>query len=184
MAITAFLSSTPGLLNRGLGGSASPGHVPHSSILSPTDWTSCAPGYIIVPRPPSSCGRHKSHSIQPIHSQGYILIFLDRMYLLFTQVDFLLWQLGRGQYVTLEWRSFPKSLWMFCSVGKKDSFLGRVGCCFSTLLCLGLASDFLCACRGYVLHCQICFRWYCGRWVREVLGQYPYVIAWAVIVCW
>ena len=40
--------------------------------------------------------------IQPIHSQGYILIFLDRMHLLFTQVHFLFWQLGwvGGQYTT------------------------------------------------------------------------------------
>ena len=42
-----------------------------------------------------------SHSIQPVHGQGYILIFLDRMHLLFTQVYFLFWQLGRGQYVTI-----------------------------------------------------------------------------------
>ena len=53
------------------------------------------PGYIIVRRPPSSCGRHKSHSIQPVHCQGYILIFLDQMHLLFTQGHFLFWQLGR-----------------------------------------------------------------------------------------
>ena len=39
--------------------------------------------------------------IQPVHGHGYILIFLDRMHLLFTQVHFLFWQLGRGQYVTL-----------------------------------------------------------------------------------
>ena len=30
-----------------------------------------------------------SHSIQPVHGQGYILIFLDRMHLLFAQVHFL-----------------------------------------------------------------------------------------------
>ena len=36
MAITAFLSRSPGLLNRGPGGPASLGHVPHSSIFSPT----------------------------------------------------------------------------------------------------------------------------------------------------
>ena len=42
--------------------------------------------------------------IQPIHGQGYILIFLDRMHLLFTQVHFLFWQPGRvgGQYTTTE----------------------------------------------------------------------------------
>ena len=34
-------------------------------ILSPTDWTSCAPSYIIVRSLPSSCGRHKSHSFNP-----------------------------------------------------------------------------------------------------------------------
>ena len=34
-------------------------------ILSSTDWTSCAPSYIIVRNPPSSCGRHKSHSFNP-----------------------------------------------------------------------------------------------------------------------
>ena len=40
--------------------------------------------------------------IQPVHGQGYILIFLNRMHLLFTQVHFLFWQLGRvgGQYTT------------------------------------------------------------------------------------
>ena len=41
--------------------------------------------------------------IQPVHGQGYnILIFLDRMHLLFTQVNFLFWQPGRvgGQYAT------------------------------------------------------------------------------------
>ena len=38
--------------------------------------------------------------IQPVHGQGYLLIFLDRMHLLFTQVYFLFWQLGQGQYVT------------------------------------------------------------------------------------
>ena len=33
--------------------------------------------------------------IQPVHGQGYnILIFLDRMHLIFTQVHFLFWQLG------------------------------------------------------------------------------------------
>ena len=51
MAITAFLSPSPGLLNRGPGAPASLGHVPHSSIFSPTDRTSCAPSYIIIWRP-------------------------------------------------------------------------------------------------------------------------------------
>ena len=51
MAITAFLSRSPGLLNRGPEGPASLGHVPHSSIFSPTDWTSGAPSYIIIWHP-------------------------------------------------------------------------------------------------------------------------------------
>ena len=41
--------------------------------------------------------------IQSVHGQGYILIFLDRVHLLFTQVHFLFWQPGRvgGQYTTI-----------------------------------------------------------------------------------
>ena len=61
LAITAFLSRSPVLLNRGptlLGA----GFL--NRILSLTDCTSCAPSYIIVRRPPS-CGRHKSHSFKP-----------------------------------------------------------------------------------------------------------------------
>ena len=40
--------------------------------------------------------------IKPVHGQGYILIFLDRMHLFFTRVHFLFWQIGRvgGQYTT------------------------------------------------------------------------------------
>ena len=59
MATTAFLSRSPRLLNR------RPTQLGAGflyRILSPTDWTSCVPSYIIVRRPPSSCGRHKVHS--------------------------------------------------------------------------------------------------------------------------
>ena len=44
--------------------------------------------------------------IQPIHGQGYTLLFLDRMHLLFRQVHFLFWLPGRvvGQYTTAGWR--------------------------------------------------------------------------------
>ena len=49
-----------------------------------TDWISCALSYIIVQRTPSSCGRHNcTHSTHP-RSKVIILIFLDRMHLLFT----------------------------------------------------------------------------------------------------
>ena len=65
MATTAFLSHSPGLLNWGPGGPASldAGFLYH--ILSPTDWTCFAPSYIIVRCTPSSCGRHKSLSVNP-----------------------------------------------------------------------------------------------------------------------
>ena len=85
LAITAFLSRSPGLLNRGplcwvlVFSTASylqllnrwPKGPPLLGagllyrILSPTYWTSCAPSYIFVQRPPSSRGRHKSHSFNP-----------------------------------------------------------------------------------------------------------------------
>ena len=106
---SAFLSRSPGLLNRGPGGPASLGHVPQSSIFSPTDLISkltdflSSQSYIIVQRPPS-CGHHNFVLIQPVHGQGYnILIFLNQMHLLFTQVHFLFWQPGWvvGQYTTI-----------------------------------------------------------------------------------
>ena len=128
MAITAFLSSSPGLLNRGPGGSASLGHGPHSSIfsptataqsgawgppllsagslyriLSPTDLNVLSPGlYNNLTSTLLPVNVTMSHSIQPLDSQRHILIFLDRMHLLFTQVHFLFWQRGRlgGQYKT------------------------------------------------------------------------------------
>ena len=59
---TEFLSRSPGLLNRGPGCPASLGAGFLYRILYPTDWTSCAPSYIIFQRPHSFCGRHKSHS--------------------------------------------------------------------------------------------------------------------------
>ena len=66
-----------------------------------TDWISSSLRYIIVQRPPSSCGRHNFALIQPVHGQGNNIL-IDRMYLLFTQVHFLFWQPSRivGQYAT------------------------------------------------------------------------------------
>ena len=136
MAITAFLSRSPELLNRGPGGPASLGHGPHSnlfsptataqsgawgppllgagslySILSPTNLNFLSPGLYNNLTPtllPASVTI--SHSIQPIDSQGYFLIFLDRMHLLFTQVHFLFWQLGRvgDQYTRVAQRTCRK----------------------------------------------------------------------------
>ena len=108
-----------GLLNQGPGGPASLGHVPQSSIFSSTGlifncMTSCLhPGYIIIWRPLFFLQASQIALIQPVHGQGYILIFLDRMHLLFTQVHFLFWQPGRvgGQYTThgYPWSSFTTS---------------------------------------------------------------------------
>ena len=128
MAITAFLSRSPGLLNRGPG--AQPlwdmVFIPASSLqlqllnrgvlkapsagcwfslqhLSPTDLNFLSPGlYNNLTPALLSASVTISHSIQPVHGQGYILIFLDRMHLLFTQVHFLFWQLSRVgcQYAT------------------------------------------------------------------------------------
>ena len=72
LAITAFLSCSPGLLNRRPGGPASLGAGFLYCILPPTlpDILSSL-SYIIVPRPPSSCGRHNFALIQPVHGQGY-----------------------------------------------------------------------------------------------------------------
>ena len=73
-------------------------------ILSPTDSNFLSPGLyknLTATLLPASVTN--SHSIQPPDSQGYILIFLDRMHQLFTPVHFLLWQLDRvgGQYTTM-----------------------------------------------------------------------------------
>ena len=90
LSITAFLSRSSGLLNWRPGGPASlgagflylilsPTTTAQSGtwgptllgagflyrILCPTYWTSCPLSYIIVHHPPSSCGRHKSHTFNP-----------------------------------------------------------------------------------------------------------------------
>ena len=120
MAITAFLSSSPGLLNRGGWGPSLSGSCSsfqhllsncNCSIFSSTatagcwfsllhrisNWLNflCTDLYNNLTSTLLPASVTISHSIQPIHGQGYILIFLDRMHLLFTQVHFLFWQLGR-----------------------------------------------------------------------------------------
>ena len=42
-----------------------------------TDFLS-SPSYIIVPRPPSSCGRHNFGLIQTVHGQGYNILIIPR----------------------------------------------------------------------------------------------------------
>ena len=91
----------------GLGGPASLGHGPHSSICSPTDLNFLSLGlYNNLTPTLLRASVTISHSIQPLNSQGrpwYPDIF-DRMHLLFTQVHFFFWQLGQvgGQYTTDE----------------------------------------------------------------------------------
>ena len=83
MAIIAFLSHSPGMLNRAPGGSASLGHGPHSSIFSPTVSSSNKlPVHRVI-------SLFYAHSIQHVDSQGYLLDIFDRMHLLFTQGHFL-----------------------------------------------------------------------------------------------
>ena len=99
--------------------------IPASSLQQTR--TSCAPSYIIVRRPPSSCGHHKSHSIQPVHGQGDILIFLDRMHLLFTQVHFLFWQVGRigGQYTTFRPKALENAEYRFIAITSTSTLARR-----------------------------------------------------------
>ena len=82
-----------------------------------------------------------SHSIQPLDSQGHILIFLDRMHLLFTQVHFLFWQLGRvgGQYTTkiskYKVRSFVWVLWHInlCGLFNAKAIFVQISVQFQTI---------------------------------------------------
>ena len=71
MAITVFLSRSPGLLNWGPGGPGSLGHGPHSSIFSPTNLNFLSLGLYNNLTPtllPASITI--LHSIQPLNSQG------------------------------------------------------------------------------------------------------------------
>ena len=97
LTIAAFLSRSPGLLNRGPGDMVL---IPATSIQ--LIWTSCRRGYIIIWCPPTTCKRHISHSIQPVHSQGYHNDTFDRMHLFFYTGAFLIWQPDQdgGQYTT------------------------------------------------------------------------------------
>ena len=106
MAITAFLSRSPGLLNRGHGGPASLRHGPHSSIFSSTDLNFLSPGlYNNLTTTLLSASVTISHSIQTLDSQGcpWSPDIFDRTHLLFTQVHFS-WQLWPGSVCN---RLFP-----------------------------------------------------------------------------
>ena len=127
LAITAFLSPSPGLLNRGPGGPASLRHVPQFSIFSPTGLIpNCSIGawglpLLVLAFSTASClwlvwspnwlnllctelynsststfflWTSQSHSFNPSTVKVTILIFLERMHLLFTLEHFLSWQTG------------------------------------------------------------------------------------------
>ena len=114
---SVFLSRSPGLLNRGPGGPASLGHVPQSSIFSPTgliskllnwgpagyfcwvlafstklvsNWSGPQINWLPVftelynSSTPTFLWASQIALIQPIHGQGYTLLFLDWMHRLFT----------------------------------------------------------------------------------------------------
>ena len=106
IAITAFLSRSPGLFNRGPGGPVSLGHYPSSSIFSPTDLNFLSPE-LYNDLTSTYLLRAPRFRIQfnPLDSQGrpWSPGIFDRMHLLFTLVHFFFWQLGRvgGQYATI-----------------------------------------------------------------------------------
>ena len=101
LAMTAFISCSPGLLYWGLGAQPLLGNGSHSSIFSPTDLNFLSPGLYI---------KIDAHLL--LASVTFALnstrrqlrlspnIF-DQMHLLFTQVHFFFRQLGLGQYVTV-----------------------------------------------------------------------------------
>ena len=101
LAITAFLSRSPGLLKRGPGAQPLLGHVSHSSIFSPTDWLPVAPGLYNCSKPTYFLWASHLHSIQLVDNQVYPLIsstgctcYLHRCISYFDSS-------AGGQYVTL-----------------------------------------------------------------------------------
>ena len=100
LAMTAFLSRTTGLLNRGPGAQPLLGHGSHSSIFSPTGLNFLSLG-LYNNLPSTYFWRASQFSLNSSLRQSRLSpdIF-DRMHLLFTLVHFFFWQLGRGQYVT------------------------------------------------------------------------------------
>ena len=96
---------------------------PTGLVSKLTDFLS-SPSYIIVQR--SLLVGVKIALIQPVHGQGYnILILLDRMHLLFTQVHFLFWLpcWVVGQYTTNRERERERfreilavsKIWLWCT---------------------------------------------------------------------
>ena len=94
MDIKEFFSRSPGLLKRGPVGPTSLRHAPHSSIFTPTDLIPNCLNFLCTEL--YNCSTltfflwaSQIKLIQPVYGQGYILIFLDRIHLLFTLAYFL-----------------------------------------------------------------------------------------------
>ena len=101
LAIPAFFPVLLSCSTGGLGAQPLLGHGSHSSIFSPTDVDFLSPGlynnlmsnYLLRVSQfalNSTCWQSRSPPD-----------ILDRMHMLFTQVHFFFWLLGRGQYVTV-----------------------------------------------------------------------------------
>ena len=167
LAITAFLSRSPGLLNRGpsLSGICSSfQHLPSICNSSTGGLRAHYAGcWLSLPhlvsnwsdlqtRLISNCSNflctelHNSSTftfflwasqialIQPVHGQGYILIFFDWMHLLFTQVHFLFWQPGRvgGQYTTILLFSLEQKLFKRAFVELQTNILRIISILWSS----------------------------------------------------
>ena len=101
LAITAFPSRSPGLLNRRPGGPASAETWFSFQLFPPTDLNFLSPG--LYNNLTSTYFLRVSQftlNSTPWQSRSAPDIF-DRMHLSFTQVHFFFWQLDQGQYVTV-----------------------------------------------------------------------------------
>ena len=115
LAITAFLSRSPGLLNRGPGAQSLLGHDSHYSIFSPADLNFLSPE-LYNNFTPTNFLRASQFALSstPRQSRSLPDIF-DRIHPLFTQVHFFFWQLGRvgGQYTLLKMTKEFKGVFYF-----------------------------------------------------------------------
>ena len=92
-----FWAAQPG----GLGTQLLLGHGSYSSIFSPTDLNLLSLGLYNNLTPTYFLWASKFILNSTIRQSRLSPDIFDRMHLLFTQVHFFFWQLGRGQYVTV-----------------------------------------------------------------------------------
>ena len=103
LATPVFLSRSPGLLNRGAWGPASPGTwFSFQHFLSSWSKLPVAPGYIIIWPSPTSCERHICTQFNPSTVKVIPWYLQPDAPVIYTGA-FLIWQLGRvgGHYVTV-----------------------------------------------------------------------------------